>query len=55
MTIVKNSVVSITCKLSDTKGNVLEETERAISYLHGGYDNIFPRWKNKSWKNVGVP
>ena len=42
MTIVKDTVVSITYKLSDTQGNVLEETDEPISYLHGGYDNIFP-------------
>ena len=42
MTIVKDTVVSITYTLSDTQGNVLEETDEPISYLHGGYDNIFP-------------
>jgi FKBP-type peptidyl-prolyl cis-trans isomerase SlyD len=42
MQIVKNSVVTITYSLSDSQGNLLEESKEAISYLHGGYDNIFP-------------
>lgn len=42
MTIAKNSVVSITYALHDSAGNLLEEAADAISYLHGGYDNIFP-------------
>lgn len=42
MQIVKNSVVTITYSLSDSQGNLLEESKEPISYLHGGYDNIFP-------------
>ncbi|MEJ5212158.1 MAG: peptidylprolyl isomerase [Burkholderiales bacterium] len=47
MQIVKNSVVSLTYCLSDSKGNVLEESKEPISYLHGGYDNIFPLVEEK--------
>jgi len=42
MQIAKNTVVTITYELSDSEGNLLEQAEEPISYLHGGYDNIFP-------------
>jgi FKBP-type peptidyl-prolyl cis-trans isomerase SlyD len=38
-----NTVVSITYELLDSNGNVLESSKDPVSYLHGGYDNIFPR------------
>jgi FKBP-type peptidyl-prolyl cis-trans isomerase SlyD len=40
--IAKNTVVSLTYKLTGTDGNLIEETEQPISYLHGGYQGIFP-------------
>ena len=43
MQIGKNSVVTINYRLSDTDGKVLEESEQEVSYLHGGYDGIFPQ------------
>ncbi|MDR2874370.1 MAG: peptidylprolyl isomerase [Methylobacillus sp.] len=43
MQIAMNTVVSITYELRDTDDNVLEVASAPISYLHGGYDNIFPR------------
>lgn len=42
MRIVKNTVVSLHYKMIDQEGNVMEETEEPVSYLHGGYDGIFP-------------
>ncbi len=42
MQITKDSVVSITYQLANTEGEVLEQADEPISYLHGGYDNIFP-------------
>ena len=42
MKIIKDSVVSITYQLANTEGEVLEKTDAPITYLHGGYDNIFP-------------
>ena len=42
MQIGKNTVVSLTYQLSGSEGNVLEHTEQPLSYLHGGYDGIFP-------------
>lgn len=43
MQIAMNTVVSITYELKDSSGNVLEASKEPVSYLHGGYDNIFPR------------
>ena len=42
MAIEKNSVVTIAYALSDIDGNILEKSEPAVSYIHGGYDGIFP-------------
>ncbi len=43
MQIAMNTVVSMTYELRDGDGNVLESSAEPVSYLHGGYDNIFPR------------
>ncbi|MEO8992344.1 MAG: peptidylprolyl isomerase [Nitrosospira sp.] len=42
MRIEKDSVVSLNYKLSDLAGKIMEEPDTPISYLHGGYDGIFP-------------
>uniref|UniRef100_E6QR94 peptidylprolyl isomerase n=1 Tax=mine drainage metagenome TaxID=410659 RepID=E6QR94_9ZZZZ len=45
MQIAKNTIVTLTYQLSNLSGEVLEHSENAeeaISYLHGGYDGIFP-------------
>lgn len=44
MQIEKNTVVSLSYRLSDSQGEVLEEagTDTPAFYLHGGYDGIFP-------------
>lgn len=42
MQVAKNSVVSLNFELSDSTGQLLEKSEQPISYLHGGYDGIFP-------------
>ncbi|BCQ53774.1 MULTISPECIES: FKBP-type peptidyl-prolyl cis-trans isomerase [Burkholderia] len=43
MKIAKNTVVSVTYKLSDTEGNLIEESDEPMIYLHGGYDGTFPK------------
>lgn len=43
MHIEKNTVVSLNFELADEAGNLLEKTEAPVSYLHGGYDGIFPQ------------
>jgi FKBP-type peptidyl-prolyl cis-trans isomerase SlyD len=40
--IVKDTVVTITYKVNDLEGKLLEQSDEPVSYLHGGYDNIFP-------------
>ena len=42
MQIGKNTVVSLKYQLFGTDGQLIEETEEAVEYLHGGYGNMFP-------------
>jgi FKBP-type peptidyl-prolyl cis-trans isomerase SlyD len=42
MKIEKNAVVSLTYALHDAAGELIEQTNDPISYLHGGFDGIFP-------------
>lgn len=42
MKIAKDTVVSLRYELSDANGVMLERTDDPVSYLHGGYDGIFP-------------
>ena len=42
MNIGKDTVVTLTYIVRDLEGNLLEESDEPASYLHGGYDNIFP-------------
>jgi len=43
MQIKKNTVVSLTYELLDIDGALIEKTDAAVSYLHGGHDGIFAR------------
>ena len=43
MLVTMNTVVTMTYELKDTDGNVLESSTEPVAYLHGGYDNIFPK------------
>ncbi len=42
MKIAMNTVVSISYELSDTNGKLLEKPTKSMSYLHGGYQGMFP-------------
>ena len=42
MQIGKDTVVSISYDLFDASGKLIEKTPSPVSYLHGGYDAIFP-------------
>lgn len=54
MKIAKNSVVSLTYQLADADGTVIEKAGDPISYLHGGYDGIFPTVEEAlEGKNIG--
>ena len=38
-----NTVVTMDFELKDSAGQTLEKSNEPISYLHGGFDNIFPQ------------
>ena len=42
MRIGKNTVVSLTYHLSGSEGNLIEQADQPLTYLHGGHDGIFP-------------
>lgn len=42
MKIAKDTAVTVTLKVSDDKGMLIDPGKAPMSYLHGGYDNIFP-------------
>lgn len=42
-TVQKNSVVTISYKIQEIDGELLEESQEGFPYLHGGYENIFPK------------
>jgi FKBP-type peptidyl-prolyl cis-trans isomerase SlyD len=41
--IVRNSVVTLEYHVTDPEGEVVDEGREPIIYLHGGYDDIFPK------------
>lgn len=43
MKIAKNTVVTVKYKLSDAQGNLIEESNDPMVYLHGGYENTLPK------------
>lgn len=55
MKIAKDTVVSLSYELIDLNGGaLLEKSEDPISYVHGGYDGIFPTVEESlHGKNVG--
>jgi len=54
MRIAKDVVVSMSYELLDSSGDLLEQVESPISYLHGGYDGIFPLVEEAlEGKNIG--
>lgn len=43
MKIEKNTAVTLLYKLADAQGKLLEQSHDPMVYLHGGYDNTFPK------------
>ncbi len=43
MQVAKNTVVTIDYHVTDPDGTVVDEGREPIVYLHGGYDDIFPK------------
>ncbi len=42
MKIGRDAVVSLSYTLKDAQGEVIEESKEPMTYLHGGYGNVFP-------------
>ena len=43
MQIAKNTVVTLAYNVTDPDGQMVDQGEQPIVYLHGGYDDIFPK------------
>lgn len=43
MKITKDTAVTVSLKVTDAKGRLIDDGKRPVAYLHGGYDGIFPR------------
>lgn len=43
MQVAKNTVVTLDYHVTDPDGEVVDEGREPIVYLHGGYDDIFPK------------
>ena len=43
MNITKDTVVTLSYKVSDALGRLIDEAKDPMAYLHGGYDNTFPK------------
>ena len=43
MKITKDTVVTLSYKVSDANGKLIEEVKEPMAYLHGGYDNTLPK------------
>ncbi|GAB3244470.1 FKBP-type peptidyl-prolyl cis-trans isomerase [Chitinimonas naiadis] len=43
MKITKNAAVTVRMKVTDTQGLVYDEGKQPVAYLHGDYDNLFPK------------
>ena len=43
MQVAKNSVITLDYHVTDPDGEVVDEGREPIVYLHGGYDDIFPK------------
>ena len=54
MQVAKNTVVTLSYRVTDSDGNVVDDGAHPIVYLHGGYDGIFPRLEEAlQGKSVG--
>ena len=43
MKIAKNTAVTLSLKVTDDKGQVFDDGRTPVAYLHGGYENLFPK------------
>src|ERR1035438_390839 len=42
MQIAKNTVVTLNYRVTDIEGDLIDDGSVPLTYLHGGYDGIFP-------------
>lgn len=55
MQIAKDTVVTLDYCVTDSDGNMVDEGQQPLVYLHGGYDGIFPRIEEElQGKGVGT-
>ena len=43
MQVLKNTVVTLDYSVADPDGNIVDPGREPLVYLHGGYDDIFPK------------
>ncbi len=43
MKVEANTVVSLSCRVTDAQGEVVDDGTEVMQYLHGGYEAIFPK------------
>ncbi|WP_369406785.1 FKBP-type peptidyl-prolyl cis-trans isomerase, partial [Chromobacterium sinusclupearum] len=43
MKITANTAVTLRMKVTDSQGLVYDDGKHPVSYLHGDYDNLFPK------------
>lgn len=43
MKIAKDTAVTVSMRVTDTKGLLIDDGKRPVAYLHGGYDGIFAK------------
>jgi len=43
MKIAQNTAVTLSMKVSDAQGLVYDDGKQPAAYLHGGYENLFPK------------
>jgi len=43
MQVAKDTVVTLSYRVTDGDGNLVDDGSNPLVYLHGGYDGIFPR------------
>jgi FKBP-type peptidyl-prolyl cis-trans isomerase SlyD len=54
MSISKNTIVTLQCRIIDTEGNLIDGGNEPLIYLHGGYGQIFlPFEEAMEGKNEG--
>jgi FKBP-type peptidyl-prolyl cis-trans isomerase SlyD len=55
MQIAKNCVVTLTYRVTDSDGELIDDGSQPIVYIHGGYDGIFPKIEEElHGKEVGA-